>query len=488
MSYEVLARKWRPQRFGDVVGQEHVIGTLSRAIAAGRVAHAYLLVGPRGTGKTTTARILAKALNCPNRGPDGEPCGTCDSCREITAGTSLDVIEIDAASNNGVDEIRELRDNVRYAPTRGPYKIYIIDEVHMLSQGAFNALLKTLEEPPAHAKFFLATTDVHKVPNTILSRCQRFDLRRIGLKDIAGRLREIAEAEGWKVSEGALTAIARGAEGGLRDAESALDQIVSFRGTTIEEQDVLDVFGLVSWATVGQLAGAVLGNDARTILGILGELDDGGRDLQQVLKALTGHFRDVLLWMHAPELAGGGDATESQAALLKEQAAGTDAEKVLRVMDILTEAEGQMRFALSRRTVMEVALLKAGRAAATVSLDELVARLEAMEGGGGVAGGAAAARQVAGGAPAIRAGETSAVPAARLEAASPKVQEAAFSKGPEAAAPSVERPAGARPAAAPVLNVPKPKRDENVRKGDPNEPVLKSALEAFSGKLMEPMR
>ncbi|MBP1590002.1 MAG: DNA polymerase III subunit gamma/tau, partial [Kiritimatiellae bacterium] len=270
MSYEVLARKWRPQRFGDVVGQEHVIGTLSRAIAAGRVAHAYLLVGPRGTGKTTTARILAKALNCPNRGPDGEPCGTCDSCREITAGTSLDVIEIDAASNNGVDEIRELRDNVRYAPTRGPYKIYIIDEVHMLSTGAFNALLKTLEEPPAHAKFFLATTDVHKVPNTILSRCQRFDLRRIGLKDIAGRLREIAEAEGWKVSEGALTAIARGAEGGLRDAESALDQIVSFRGTTIEEQDVLDVFGLVSWATVGKLAGAVLGNDARTILGILG--------------------------------------------------------------------------------------------------------------------------------------------------------------------------------------------------------------------------
>jgi DNA polymerase-3 subunit gamma/tau len=469
MSYEVLARKWRPQRFGDVVGQEHVIGTLSRAIAAGRVAHAYLLVGPRGTGKTTTARILAKALNCPNRGPDGEPCGTCDSCREITAGTSLDVIEIDAASNNGVDEIRELRDNVRYAPTRGPYKIYIIDEVHMLSQGAFNALLKTLEEPPAHAKFFLATTDVHKVPNTILSRCQRFDLRRIGLKDIAGRLREIAEAEGWKVSEGALTAIARGAEGGLRDAESALDQIVSFRGTTIEEQDVLDVFGLVSWATVGKLAGAVLGNDARTILGILGELDDGGRDLQQVLKALTGHFRDVLLWMHAPELAGGGDATESQSAVLKEQAAGTDAEKVLRIMDILTEAEGQMRFALSRRTVMEVALLKAGRAAATVSLDELVARLEAMEGGAAVAGGGVVAGSSAGEPPAVR-------PVAG--GASPVSQSAG---GPSA-------PPAAKPAAAPVLNVPKPKRDENVRKGDPEEPVLKSALEAFSGKLMEPMR
>ncbi|MBP5788307.1 MAG: DNA polymerase III subunit gamma/tau, partial [Kiritimatiellae bacterium] len=432
----------------------------------------------------TTARILAKALNCPNRGPDGEPCGTCDSCREITAGTSLDVIEIDAASNNGVDEIRELRDNVRYAPTRGPYKIYIIDEVHMLSTGAFNALLKTLEEPPAHAKFFLATTDVHKVPNTILSRCQRFDLRRIGLKDIAGRLREIAEAEGWKVSEGALTAIARGAEGGLRDAESALDQIVSFRGTTIEEQDVLDVFGLVSWATVGKLAGAVLGNDARTILGILGELDDGGRDLQQVLKALTGHFRDVLLWMHAPELAGGGDAMESQSAVLKEQAAGTDAEKVLRIMDILTEAEGQMRFALSRRTVMEVALLKAGRAAATGSLDELVARLEAMEGGGAVS----AAGSFAGGAPAVPGARLEAAPPkepTRLEAASP---EAASSQAGETVARGEGASAKGRPAVAPVLNVPKPKRDENVRKGDPEEPVLKSALEAFSGKLMEPMR
>ena len=488
MSYEVLARKWRPQRFGDVVGQEHVIGTLSRAIAAGRVAHAYLLVGPRGTGKTTTARILAKALNCPNRGANGEPCGVCDSCREITAGTSLDVIEIDAASNNGVDEIRELRDNVRYAPTRGPYKIYIIDEVHMLSQGAFNALLKTLEEPPAHAKFFLATTDVHKVPNTILSRCQRFDLRRIGVKDIAGRLREIAAAEGWKVSEGALTAIARGAEGGLRDAESALDQIVSFRGTTIEEQDVLDVFGLVSWATVGKLAGAVLGNDAATILGILGELDDGGRDLQQVLKALAGHFRDVLLWMHAPELAGGGDATEAQSALLKAQAAGTDAEKVLRIMDILTEAEGQMRFALSRRTVMEVALLKAGRAAATVSLDELVARLEAMEGGGAVTAAGSGAGSFAGGA--------RAAPVARLEAAPSKETTRLEAASPETASPQAEetvaRGEGAsskgRPAAAPVLNVPKMKPDANVRKGDPDEPVLKSALEAFSGKMMEPMR
>src|SRR6188472_3228402 len=252
VSYQVFARKYRPQTFDDLVGQGHVTRTLQNAVEQNRLAHAYLFVGPRGIGKTSTARILAKALNCVN-GPTVTPCGVCDSCKEITGGNSLDVLEIDGASNNGVEQVRELRDNVRYAPSKGKFKIYIIDEVHMLSSAAFNALLKTLEEPPPHVKFIFATTEPQKVLPTILSRCQRFDLHRIPAKLIAQHLQLIAQKEKVKLQPAAAHAIARGAEGGLRDAESMLDQLVAFCGEKISENDVLDVFGFTSEQTVVDL-------------------------------------------------------------------------------------------------------------------------------------------------------------------------------------------------------------------------------------------
>ncbi len=382
MAYEVLARKWRPQQLADVVGQEHVTQTLKNALKSDRVAHAYLFVGPRGIGKTSTARILAKALNCA-KGPTPTPCDECDSCKEIMAGNSLDVLEIDAASNTGVDNVRDLRDNVRYAPARGPFKVYIIDEVHMLSIAAFNALLKTLEEPPEHVKFIFATTEPQKVPATILSRCQRFDLRRISVKDIVTRLAEITKAEKITVDDDALLAIARGAEGGLRDAESALDQLIAFRGKSIAESDVLSVFGLVARHTLDDLAGAILQGDIPKAIQLVAELDASGKDIQRVLLELLEHFRNILVCLYAGESLVGTDLTEAQVATVRKQAGATNAGRVLKIVDILSEAENRMRYALSRRTLLETALIRAAREAVVVSLDEIVERLERLKGGAG---------------------------------------------------------------------------------------------------------
>lgn len=384
MAYEVLARKWRPQRFDEIVGQQHVTQTLKNAIESDRVAHAYLFVGPRGVGKTSTARILAKALNCA-KGKTVEPCGKCDSCKEIMAGSSLDVLEIDAASNTGVDNVRDLRDNVRYAPARGPFKIYIIDEVHMLSPQAFNALLKTLEEPPAHVKFIFATTEPQKILATILSRCQRFDLRRISTKDIVGRLSEIATAEKVKIDQDALLAIARGAEGGLRDAESALDQLIAFRGKSIKEEDVLSVFGLVARQTLEGLANSILEGNISKAIALVAELDESGKDIQRAVLELLEHFRNIIICQYAGESIVGLDLTEAQVATIRAQAAAVDAERVLRVLDILSEAENRMRFALSRRTLLETAVIRCARAVTTVSLDALIGelnRLKTAMGGG----------------------------------------------------------------------------------------------------------
>ncbi|MEN7973570.1 MAG: DNA polymerase III subunit gamma/tau [Verrucomicrobiota bacterium] len=378
MAYEVLARKWRPQQFADVVGQEHVTKTLTNAIESGRVAHAYIFIGSRGIGKTTSARILAKALNC-EKGPSPYPCDECDSCKEVMAGNSLDVIEIDGASNNGVDQVRDLRDNARYTPARGPFKVYIIDEVHMLSTAAFNALLKTLEEPPPHVKFIFATTDVHKVLPTILSRCQRFDLRRISVQDIVDRLRKGCDEEGVSISEDALLAIARGAEGGLRDAESALDQIISFRGKEIEEEDVLAVFGLVSRHVLENMTGAILKSDVPGIINIVAEMDRAGKDLQRVVMELLEHFRNLLVVLYAGKKASALELPEAQMKFYEDLAGETEAGRVLRIIDALVETDGRMRYALSKKTLLETGLIRCSRAAETATINELLKQVAELK-------------------------------------------------------------------------------------------------------------
>ncbi len=392
MSYEVLARKWRPARFEEVVGQEHVTTTLKNAISSGRIAHAYLFVGPRGVGKTSIARILAKALNCAD-GPTVTPCGKCDSCKEIVDSRSLDVIEIDGASNNSVDQVRELRDTVRYMPARGPFKIYVIDEVHMLSTQAFNALLKTLEEPPSHVKFLFATTEPQKILATILSRCQRFDLRRIPVPMIIQRLTEIAKDEDVAVSDDALLAIARGSEGGLRDAESALDQLISFKGQAITEDDVLSVFGLVSRSALEDLADAILRGDMAAVIGLVGALDSAGKDMQRLVLDLLSHFRNLLVCSCARDSAIELDIAESQLDTLCRQAEMAAPERLIGISDILVETDGRLRYSLSKRTLLETALIRCARAASAVSIEEILQQLNKLKKSGTPIGRSASAER-----------------------------------------------------------------------------------------------
>jgi DNA polymerase-3 subunit gamma/tau len=379
VSYQVFARKYRPQTFDDLVGQEHVVRTLKNAVEQNRLAHAYLFVGPRGIGKTSSARILAKALNC-EKGPTISPCGVCDSCREIAAGNSLDVLELDAASNRGIDDVRELRDNVRYAPTRGRYKIYIIDEVHMLTKEAANALLKTLEEPPEHVIFCLATTEPEKLPITILSRCQRFDLHRIPTNLIAEHLQFIARQEKVTLEPAAAHAIARGADGGLRDAESMLDQLVAFCGEKIAESDVLNVFGFTSEQTVAAFTEKVLRGNTSGALAALDEQAAAGKEMMKLMNDLIAHLRDLLVYKVKPEALSDETAPELQASL-GEEASLVETGRLLELIEQFAEAEGRMKWAPNKKLHFEVAVIKAIQTLGQVTLDEVIENLAALRGG-----------------------------------------------------------------------------------------------------------
>ena len=367
-AYQVIARKWRPQTFDDVVGQDHVVRTLKNAIARNRIAHAYLLVGPRGTGKTSLARIFAKALNCPG-GPKADFDPEDPVCRAIADGTFLDVIEIDGASNNGVEQVRELRDTARYAPAQGRFKVYIIDEVHMLSTAAFNALLKTLEEPPPHVKFVFATTDPQKVLPTIVSRCQRFDLKPIPAELIVERLKKVATAEKIKATDAALSCIARLADGGMRDAQSIFDQMISFCGNEVAEADVLDVYGLVAAEKIAALAAALAAGDHKKIVDIVDDCDTSGRDLVRLLADLQTQVRAALL----DSIAKNGRSSQLGGTTLT-------TEQLTRMLDALREGEGSVKLGLAEKINFEVALLKAVEASRARAIDSLIKEISALAG------------------------------------------------------------------------------------------------------------
>lgn len=379
MSYTALYRKWRPTSFEEVRGQDHIVKTLKNQINSGRIGHAYLFCGTRGTGKTSIAKIFARAVNCEHP-VDGSPCGECSMCRQIAEGASLNVVEIDAASNNGVENIRDIREQVQYPPTDGRYRVYIIDEVHMLSIGAFNALLKTLEEPPSYVIFILATTEVHKIPITILSRCQRYDFKRISIDTIVGRLAELTQAEQIDVDDRALRYVARAADGSMRDALSLLDQCVAFHfGEKLTYDNVLEVLGAVDNRVFSKLFQAVLASDTKACIREIEEMIIQGRDLSQLVNDFVWYMRNLLIAKTTDEPGDMLDMSEENLAVLKEEAAGVDTETLMRYIRIFSELSGQLRYASQKRILVEIAFIKLTTPSMEQNLDSILQRITLLE-------------------------------------------------------------------------------------------------------------
>lgn len=379
MSYTALYRKFRPDCFEDVKGQEHIVTTLKNQIIADRIGHAYLFCGTRGTGKTTIAKIFAKAVNCEHP-VDGSPCGECPPCKAIAAGASMNVIEIDAASNNGVDNIREIVDEVSYSPAEGKYKVYIIDEVHMLSIGAFNALLKTLEEPPSYVIFILATTEVHKIPITILSRCQRYDFRRITIDTIAARLQELMQVEQIQVEEKALRYVAKTADGSMRDALSLLDQCIAFHfGQELTYDKVLNVLGAVDTEVFSRLLRHVLDQDVTGCIALLEEIVMQGRELTQFVTDFTWYLRNLLLIKSSDDIEEVIDVSSDNLARLKEEAQMIETDAIMRYIRIFSDLSGQIKYAAQKRILIEIALIKLCRPGMEQDYESLLGRVRTLE-------------------------------------------------------------------------------------------------------------